>query len=1332
MAYPTWITAVGNLGIVPCLEYYQYQLDAYDTAGGTLVYAKISGTLPPGIQITPEGVLQGIPVSTAGPDQNQKYTFTVRVVNQSDGLLADRTFFITITNVAPPVITPHSTITGNINLGSYFDGTTVGIQLVAEEFIRGNNLTWTLKAGSLPPGLRLTLGGLITGYIIPIPAVGPIGIPGWDDTDWDGTYTTATTSGRLAWDFSQGAESKTFQWTVEVSDGTTNSDTSTYRMLVIPKTAYDADTTLIDADATKFSGNALTVDAGAKHTPIITSIPSDILPERQGSWFTFKISAVDLDDDVLYYDIPALSVGSFDQQDPSGYPYVDAIVTNGNISIGTVSIGSSTPYLTNGTNIEVLSPYTDVTTTETYYTWYNATVNAHTTLRITGNTIVTGIVGTYITQTIGGANATIINVGVTTGTITLKGNISYANVGDVIRQTTSVGQAIVIGFNNSFDANTVNPNTLRVRFTSGAFDTVGNITVNGIGVAASPTSVVCNTDIGAIYNTTSLFYLNSTDSTARVNVSGALTYSYPTKILSVGVDVDTSPNTQGNIGFDEQRFDQGSLSMPGTLAINHTSGWITGFLPAQVANSTSYNFLVKVSKRDYPEYVTDSLFTITILGSLNNNVNWLTPGYLGTVENGSTCDLSVIAFSSQGKNVYYVYTPDAYINLPQGLRLQPDGLISGRVSFELFSVDAGLTTFDSDYTGNPQTTFDHTFTFSVDAITFDQTAATTRVFSILVRGRNIKPYENLYLTAQLKPYQRIEFRSIVQDQAVFPPSMIYRNSDPWFGISDTISTLFLPGLSPSTKAAYTSALQTNHFRKRLLFGEVKTAVARTDGVYDVIENASGNIIGTYNVYTSTFIPTDYTQGYVVLTGSIPSGTTIGDQHVKYEVVYLDIVDENTNAEGQGPADSINLNGVITNPYLDQGNAYVIATPNAFSNMKDAVINAISYANKGALPDWMTSTQPNGKVLGFTRAVVLAYTKPNESKTIAWRLKQRGYNLNELNFTADRYLLDNAYSANYDVTANAFITSRQTTFDRYPGLLSIFKTIGTVDYAVNTAFEEINERAVSTIISNGGLDGITSFQTGDTLVFFEQEYNSGQDIGDSYNQGWTNSTSPWDDPDTYNGEWDENSSQPWDAAAYVPGYKEWLGSKFVSNTGVVTYSVANQRMSIWKVSIDNQGFLRLNLANVNATATRIYANSTGYGTKITVANADGIFVGMKLIATGFNTTSAVTDINSTTITVYPANVSTPPTGTITFIPTLNYNQTLYVRNGLTHGGINIYYDPVLKADKLVANFSKIPQQIKTISTIFDGNGTRFFDYRDSYTTPGQGDTGIIFPHLNVFD
>jgi hypothetical protein len=124
--------------------------------------------------------------------------------------------------------------------------------------------------------------------------------------------------------------------------------------------------------------------------------------------------------------------------------------------------------------------------------------------------------------------------------------------------------------------------------------------------------------------------------------------------------------------------------------------------------------------------------------------------------------------------------------------------------------------------------------------------------------------------------------------------------------------------------------------------------------------------------------------------------------------------------------------------------------------------------------------------------------------------------------------------------------------------------------------------------------------------------------------------------------------------------------------------------------------------------------------------------MKLIATGFNTTSEVVDVNETSITVYPANVSTVSNTSITFMPTLTFNKSLYVRNGYTYGGINIYYDPNLKEGKLYPNFSKLGQQIKTTGTIFDGNGSRFFDYRDSYITPGEGDTGIVFPHLNVFD
>ena len=52
-------------------------------------------------------------------------------------------------------------------------------------------------------------------------------------------------------------------------------------------------------------------------------------------------------------------------------------------------------------------------------------------------------------------------------------------------------------------------------------------------------------------------------------------------------------------------------------------------------------------------------------------------------------------------------------------------------------------------------------------------------------------------------------------------------------------------------------------------------------------------IGGINIYTNTFVPTDYSLGYTVAS-SIPSGTTVGDQHVKYEVVYAQVLEENSN------------------------------------------------------------------------------------------------------------------------------------------------------------------------------------------------------------------------------------------------------------------------------------------------------------------------------------------------------------------------------------------------------------------------------------------------------
>ena len=1405
MAYPIWLTPPGNLGIIPEAEYYQYVLDAYDTSGGTLKFFKLSGILPPGLQITTGGMLQGIPISTGGADLNQIYTFTVRVQNLSTLLITDRTFNLTITNVAPPIIIPR-----NVDLGEYFDGTIISMQLIADEFILGGGLQWSLLSGELPPGITLSTDGLLSGYLNLIPAVGPEGDPGFGDTGWDGTYTYGTGDGTLGWDFALGTVSKTFEFTIQVSDGGLAS-TSTYSILVIPRQSTTADSDVITVDSTIVNDVSLTVDIGAKHYPIITSSQDDILPERQGSWFTYQLTAIDLDSDVLKFSIPNLSAGALDEQEVLNQPeYVaDSIVTNGNINVAGVFSSNTVSYLSSGDIIQVLSPYTDFTSSQTSLVWYDATVNDHATIRLTGNTIITANVGDFISQAVGSANATITSTTATTGTILLGGSstigtiaiagdlinsanigdtltqfgsngnatisssvrltallsvvftdggftvgsgnlilnganiasyptsistdllapVVLANIGDVITQASTGANATVINGGGSNGTNIANPRLFQVEYTSGTFATgqgSGNVTVDGVNYPAFPSTVIAEADIGIVYNTAAEFRINQESVDGLAYIDGRNSFAQPTDFIRIGVDLNGSPNTQGNIGFDEDKFSQSALSLPGTISLNQNSGWITGFLPALSANETTYNFEVIAYKRDFPEYQTSTLLSITVLGDLYNTVEWLTPSYLGTIQNGAISDLSIEAISPEGKQIYYYLTPGRFANMVQGLRLQSDGIITGRASFELFSLDGGATTFNQDiFTRIPTTTFDHTFEITATGETYDQTASSNRTFSILVRDRSPFPYENLYLKAQLSTSQKLEFRNIVQDSSVFPLEFIYRNTDPWFGIAKDISTLFLPGLNASLLSDYANTIDTNHFNKRILFTDVKTAVARRDGVYDVIEIASNNVIGTYNIYTQTFIPTDFSLGYSVRS-SIPSGTKIGDQTIKYEVVYAEIKDQNSNADGEGPPNTLNLNGKILTPYYaPDGSAYKIATPNSFENMQSIVVDNLGYLDKGVLPEWMTSIQPNGQQLGFTRAVVLAYTTPGTSDTIAWRFKEKNYNLNEINFTVDRYYIDNVLSENFDINQGTFVTSRETTFDRYPSLSNIFKSIGAVDYAVSRSFQSIDQRAKSEINSTGGIDGISNYKDGETLVFFEQEYSTGLDVNDAYNQGWSDSTAPWDifDPDS---EFDEVG---WDPAAYIPGYNEWIASRTVTS-GTSIYQTPNQRISVWKINIDDNDYVSLSLANVRANITAISSNTTGYGSNLTMSSTENLFIGMPVRGAGLNGNTVVTDIFGSNIVVFPAAV-TNNTGLVNFIPMANYNDVLYVRSGRSRGGVNIYYDPVIEEGALVPSWSKITQQIKKSGTTFDGDGTKFYDFRDSYVTPGEGESAVRFPRLNVF-
>ncbi|NTX07505.1 putative Ig domain-containing protein [Myxococcus sp. CA040A] len=123
---------------------YQHALTA--TGGrGTLTWTLVSGTLPPGLSLSPQGTLSGTP-SSAGTS-----SFTVRVSDEN-GRTAPRTLALVV--YAPPTITT-----------SALPEADTGAPYSATLAVSGGKapFSWSVVSGSLPTGLSLSSSGTISG-----------------------------------------------------------------------------------------------------------------------------------------------------------------------------------------------------------------------------------------------------------------------------------------------------------------------------------------------------------------------------------------------------------------------------------------------------------------------------------------------------------------------------------------------------------------------------------------------------------------------------------------------------------------------------------------------------------------------------------------------------------------------------------------------------------------------------------------------------------------------------------------------------------------------------------------------------------------------------------------------------------------------------------------------------------------------------------------------------------------------------------------------------------------------------------------------------------------
>lgn len=427
------------------------------------------------------------------------------------------------------------------------------------------------------------------------------------------------------------------------------------------------------------------------------------------------------------------------------------------------------------------------------------------------------------------------------------------------------------------------------------------------------------------------------------------------------------------IGYDfDGAFIQYSFgNLPPGLTGNLNTGWITG-TPVVAANTISeYKFSVQVTKglqlTSKPEQ-----YTLTISNGIEKDVVWVTPNDLGTVYNGDTSYLYVAATSSNTLN--YILTSGT---LPPNITLLENGQLVGR--FPSQPRTSGLLN-TGEYT-------DWTFTIKAYNPQFS-IVNSERTFTVRILQEYQTPTDNIYFKATPNISGRTIINSLLTDDTLIPTEYLYRPDDYNFGKATEIRFVHIYGVEPTNLQTYINAINENHYNRKFILGELKTAIARDE-----------------------------------------------NNNILYEVVYADIIDDLINSAGKTLPQSFFWPKPIP---LDQGPYFtsndeifttsdLVYTSYTFGSVKElypaSTINMqnelLTYVkqntNQNLLPKWMTSQQADGNTLGFVRAWVICYTKPGYSQTIVDNINNDwNYTLNMIDFSVDRFIVDKSNTFDYNI------------------------------------------------------------------------------------------------------------------------------------------------------------------------------------------------------------------------------------------------------------------------------------------------------------------------------
>ena len=379
----------------------------------------------------------------------------------------------------------------------------------------------------------------------------------------------------------------------------------------------------------------------------------------------------------------------------------------------------------------------------------------------------------------------------------------------------------------------------------------------------------------------------------------------------------------------------------------------------------------------------EKTFTVSIFGEIDSGIEWISNSNLGTIKPNQASKLFVEARSLlYGGRVTYAIIKGS---LPPGLTFLPNGLIQGKIKQFADSDGPGLTRFfdpteeDGQLINNFSitfdggvTSFDKEFKFTIkvrDGVNF---AELEKEFFFTVIAESDKTFANLFLKAFQAKENRLTWYNFITDVNIFSQEDLYRYGDPNFAVQTEIKVLLYAGIESVEAVKYVQAMSRNHYRKRLLFGSIKSAVALDPDTQEPV----------------------------------------------YETIYVDIVDE-FEKNNVSISNTVNLRNNINSPVLisydnirvdsdipfvsDRDHQRVF--PNSLRNMRRR-IKEVGERDREYLPLWMRSIQPDDFFeTGFVKALVLCYVKPGRSETVLAKIRAAGFDFKNIDFVADRYLID---------------------------------------------------------------------------------------------------------------------------------------------------------------------------------------------------------------------------------------------------------------------------------------------------------------------------------------